>query len=120
MFPDRLQILGGDWCTCCVEHDIAYWQGGTKEQRDSADECLRECVYAETLNNWLADAMLQGVKAGGSAYFPVWYRWGYGWEFGRGYDSITYGQKIIIQEFLDQYYIEAFPTPCGKSVTDEK
>src|SRR5438094_223886 len=28
------------WCQCCVEHDFAYWQGGTAVQRATADADL--------------------------------------------------------------------------------
>jgi len=31
LFPDKSLILETDWCECCFEHDIAYWQRGTEE-----------------------------------------------------------------------------------------
>lgn len=30
LFPDRSLIDAKDWCECCVEHDIAYWQGDNR------------------------------------------------------------------------------------------
>ena len=32
------------WKSCCVEHDIAYWKGGTEEEREAADLKFRECI----------------------------------------------------------------------------
>lgn len=111
MFPDRLTLLG-DWCSCCVEHDIAYWQGGTEAQKDSADQCLRECVWSVTLSEILSDAMYHGVAVGGSAYFPTWYRWGYGWKYGRGYDSLSPPQLDSVQRYLNQYFSLPTDNPC--------
>lgn len=111
MFPDRMQVLG-DWCSCCVDHDIAYWQGGTKFQKDSADQCLRECVWSVTFSDALADAMYRGVEVGGSAFFPTWYRWGYGWKFGRGYDSLSVSQLDSVQMYLNRYFSILPVAPC--------
>lgn len=112
MFPNKITVLGGDWCSCCEEHDVAYWQGGTREQRDSADNCLLECVYAATLNDKLAHLMRRGVASGGSAFFPVWYRWGYGWRYGRGYRPVSPAEKVMIQQQLDFYYLNSTKRPC--------
>ena len=39
--------LDREWdLECCVSHDIAYWCGGTREQRKQADVDLGECVAA--------------------------------------------------------------------------
>ena len=38
------------WCPCCVEHDRAYYYGGSREQKKAADEALKQCV-AQTLDN---------------------------------------------------------------------
>ena len=46
LFPDRSLIDESDWCDCCLVHDIAYWKGGTEEERLAADLALRECVLA--------------------------------------------------------------------------
>lgn len=66
------------WVLCCVEHDLAYWYGGTPEERLAADRALRECV-----GGVMGCVMYVGVRVGGS---PIWrsdHRWGYGWEWPR-------------------------------------
>ena len=74
LFPDSSLINSDDWCVCCLEHDIAYWKGGTEAERLAADQALRDCVIEKTGNKQLAEAMYVGVRMGGSPYFQTWYR----------------------------------------------
>lgn len=67
----------GDYRDCCIEHDIVYWCGGSKEERAAADRELRSCV-AERRSGTLAWLMWTGVRAGGYRGFPLPWRWGYG------------------------------------------
>ena len=50
------------WKECCLKHDIAYWQGGTEEEREAADIAFRECVKKKTGNAELAELMYQAVR----------------------------------------------------------
>ena len=88
---------------CRFNHDIAYWQGGTEEDRKRADNTLRQCVIERTGSKALADLMYDGVRAGGHPAFPAWYRWGYGWKYGRGYAPLTEQEKKQVREKLDSY-----------------
>ena len=36
------------WKECCLTHDIAYWQGGTQEERLEADLAFKACVEKKT------------------------------------------------------------------------
>jgi hypothetical protein len=89
LFPDRSIISNADWCDCCVTHDLAYWRGGTAEERVGADQALRNCVHEATRNEAIADLMYAGVRTGGGPYFFTPYRWAYGWPFGRNYAPLT-------------------------------
>ncbi|HEY6096041.1 MAG TPA: hypothetical protein VIU93_13915 [Gallionellaceae bacterium] len=89
MFPDRSLLSKTDWCSCCVAHDLAYWRGGTAEERLQADLALRDCVLAASRSRTLADLMYAGVRTGGGPYYLTPYRWGYGWRFGRLYQPLT-------------------------------
>ena len=89
LFPDASPLTKKDWCDCCFEHDIAYWKGGTREEREAADIALKNCVAEKTGNQALASTMYEGVRAGGSPYFYNWYRWGYGWPYARKYQALT-------------------------------
>ena len=91
------------WKDCCFQHDIAYWQGGTKEEREAADLAFKKCVEKKTGNSGLAELMYQAVRKGGEPYFPTWYRWGYGWPLGRGYRSLTIAEKDLVKIKLAEY-----------------
>jgi hypothetical protein len=79
-FPD------GDWADCCVEHDLPYWCGGSREARSEADERLRSCVAAKR-SGWLGLAMKLGVRLGGHPAWPAHHRWGYGRDWPSGYEE---------------------------------
>ncbi len=104
LFPDGTITDRTKWCDCCLSHDIAYWRGGTAEERRKADESLRDCVLARTRDKALAETMYLGVRAGGHPAFPTWYRWAYGWPYGREYQPLSDAEKQQVRERLDEYY----------------
>ena len=75
MFPD------GSYYSCCYVHDVAYWSGGTEEERKHADEELRACVREITGSGFLAGLIYWGVRMGGGPGRDTTYRWGFGWPF---------------------------------------
>ncbi|MEO0616579.1 MAG: hypothetical protein AAFY69_10655 [Pseudomonadota bacterium] len=103
LFPDRSIISAEDWCSCCFEHDIAYWRGGTKAEREAADAALRDCVTAKTGDRAFGRLMYDGVRVGGSPYFLTWYRWGYGWPFARKYQALTDAETAQSERLLADY-----------------
>jgi hypothetical protein len=103
LFPDRNWIGKSDWLSCCFDHDVAYWQGGTEAQREQADHALKVCVTDKTNNEKFAELMYRGVRAGGSPYFYNWYRWGYGWSYSRKYGALTKAEQLAVSEAFDQY-----------------
>ena len=112
LFPDRSLIDESDWCDCCLVHDIAYWKGGTEEERLAADLALRECVLEKTGDEVLANLMFEGVRMGGSPYFNTWYRWGYGWSFDHKYRPLSEAELEIAEEKLDAFFRENPDGPC--------
>jgi protein tyrosine phosphatase (PTP) superfamily phosphohydrolase (DUF442 family) len=114
LFPDGTPRDRTQWCDCCLDHDIAYWQGGTAEERVKADEGLRDCVLERTHDKGLAETMYVGVRAGGHPAFPTWYRWGYGWSYGRGYKPLTDAEKKQVLERIDEYRQEHLEGYCGE------
>lgn len=77
----------GAWVGCCVTHDIAYWCGGSREDREQADALLRGCV-AEHGPVGMGTMMYVGVRAGGLPWYPVPFRWGYGFDWPHGYEHL--------------------------------
>lgn len=68
------------WLECCVEHDAAYWLGGSRRERKAADRALAECVRSKGYPV-LGELMYYGVRAGGVYWLPTPFRWGFGWEY---------------------------------------
>lgn len=112
LFPDSSIITADDWCACCLEHDIAYWKGGTEAERLAADEALRDCVLKKTGDAKLAEAMYMGVRMGGSPYFKNWYRWGYGWSYTRKYQKLSVEEAALAEAKLKAYFAKDPQLPC--------
>jgi hypothetical protein len=80
---------------CCVAHDFAYWQGGTRAEHRAADRALRRCVIAKAREQYglvgrylviaLAWLMWAVVRVFGGPCLPHPRRWSYGWRWPRGY-----------------------------------
>ncbi len=113
LFPDASLITADDWCSCCFAHDIAYWKGGTADEREAADAALRDCVQEKTGDRVLAGAMYEGVRLGGSPYFYNWYRWGYGWGYERKYQALTAAETATADRLLDDYRSLGTPDVCA-------
>lgn len=104
LFPDQSLILQEDWCDCCFEHDLAYWKGGSKEEREIADSLFKECILEKTGDKNLSELMYTGVRLGGSPYFPTWYRWGYGWDYPRGYSNLSTEEALEADKLLSKFF----------------
>ncbi|MEA3323225.1 MAG: hypothetical protein U9Q12_03300 [Patescibacteria group bacterium] len=78
-------FVDSSWKQCCMVHDKQYWQGGSVEERHISNTLFRDCIYDTSDKKMLSIVMYGAVRAGGTPYFAVPWRWGYGWEFGRGY-----------------------------------
>ena len=69
------------WRECCVIHDKAYYYGGSKAEKEKADQELRTCVTGIVGNDFLGKLMEAAVDIGGGPYLPAPFRWGYGEDF---------------------------------------
>lgn len=79
----------GNWHECCVEHDKAYFKGGSKKQRLKADISLLSCVSLKG-HPYISVIMFLGVRFFGHPYWPHRIRWGYGRKY---FDSCTYARS---------------------------
>ena len=103
IFPNRSLTGRTDWCDCCLLHDLAYWRGGTADERLTADQDLRACVAQKTQNQALAETMYLGVRTGGGPDIKSPFRWGYGWPFGRGYQALTEDETASVNAYKEAY-----------------
>jgi len=99
-FPDGNLKQKNLWQGCCLAHDLAYWKGGTYQERLQADRQLEACV--ESVGEpTIAKLMLAGVRVGGSPFWPTEFRWGYGWPYFRFYKAITEQEQKMINQLMD-------------------
>ena len=80
--------LGGPppWEGCCLDHDRAYWRGGTARERWRADAALHACVVANGHPGW-ALTMWLAVRFFGHPYWPFSWRWNFGHDWPTQYPS---------------------------------
>ena len=71
---------GRSWQKCCIDHDAAYWCGGTNAKRKQADKDLCDCV-AQEYSAWMGSVMWLGSRLGGHRLVPAHWRWGYGHDY---------------------------------------
>ena len=114
LFPDSSIVTNDDWCECCFQHDLAYWRGGTAEERKQADLDLKQCVLEKTNDATLARVMYEGVRLGGSPYFYNWYRWGYGWSYERKYQALSQEESDRADALIKEYYLNKESSYCVK------
>ena len=98
-FPEGTLKQKELWLRCCTIHDLAYWQGGTYQQRIDADIALKQCVAAVGQKE-IAVLMLAGVRVGGSPFFPTSFRWGYGWPYPKFYGELSEEEQAQIKQQL--------------------
>ncbi len=98
-FPDGTLSEPDLWLECCTVHDVAYWQGGTDEQRSVADLELRQCVSGLGRPT-IALLMFVGVRIGGTPYVPTSFRWGYGWPYFRDYGALREFERAAVEKAL--------------------
>ena len=111
--PDGTPADPDKWCECCVEHDKLYWKGGTYTDRLNADIALGKCVTEDSGSAVLGNAYFLGVRIGGSPYFDTPFRWGYGWNYGRGYKALTPAEAADANKKLNTY-MDKHPDPCAE------
>ena len=99
MFPDGSGKDKELWLSCCEDHDLSYWRGGSEVQRRVADESLEQCVTAKGFPK-LAALMFVGVLVGGSPFLPTPFRWGYGWPYLRGYKALSNKEEAEVARKL--------------------
>ncbi len=109
-----------DWSQCCVAHDLAYWMGGSENQKALADNELSVCIRSSYRQQAGIDSVYTGhilwavQQFGGPLVFgsPSTYsfRWGYGWPIGTPFRSLnTEERQQVVSEL--QKYLELLQLP---------
>lgn len=100
------------WKSCCFDHDLRYWFGGSKGEENKADLVLKQCV-AQKAGSFYSNIMYYAVRTG--HYSPIKHRlkWGWGYASRDPYKKLTQEEKIHIWDELnkldlDPQYLEKF------------
>ncbi len=67
-----------DFRHCCVEHDKAYWLGGTPRDRAVADRRLKACISRR--HPFVGAVYYVGVRSFGHRFWPGNRKWGWAWS----------------------------------------
>lgn len=105
----------GGYVTCCIVHDIAYWCGGSADDRREADESLRSCLSEKTAA--LGYLVYSGVRVGGMPWLPTPWRWGYGWDvWPKGYEALEHSPSVrtILESLNARSIVEGHLHEGGK------
>lgn len=68
------------WRDACVRHDHHYYEGGSWKDRWDADVKLMMDVIDQGYPFW-GVVMFIAVRLGGTPFFPLPWRWGFGYNF---------------------------------------
>lgn len=107
------------WRHCCVIHDLRYWYGGNKSEKDQTDLDLKACVE-KSYSAFLANLMYRGIRIGNSSPIKHKTHWGWGWvEKKPAYFNLTEEEtqyvktkfetldlkedKVSIPDFINRY-----------------
>jgi len=105
--PDGIPVSHNprEWVHCCVKHDTRYWTGGTKADKDAADEELKQCI-TETGHEELAKVYRLFVGQFGGPQTRQNYRWGYGWNYQRPYAPLSQDEHEQIRIVYGYTHLE--------------
>ena len=99
---------------CCVQHDVAYWLGGTLQEKNQADAVFKQCV-ASRAGDVVADTYFRGVSFGGTANGFNTFRWGYGWDIRRMYRPISAQEMAQAEQFYGKGLVGLHQMIANKS-----
>lgn len=89
------------WKHCCVEHDLYFWAGGSRDDRKATDLRLKHCVES-TGQVRIARLIYAAVSLGGSS--PIRFKtkeWGNAFEKRERYLSLTTEETSLLVEQLE-------------------
>jgi hypothetical protein len=97
------------WKHCCVEHDLYFWAGGSREDRKATDLRLKHCVEATGAVGH-ARLIYSAVKIGGSS--PIRFKsreWGNAFVERERYQALTSEETALIIQHLKNQDSELTP-----------
>lgn len=93
------------WKDCCVEHDLYFWAGGNRSDRNLADLRLRDCIAARG-EVFMSKIIYSGVRLGSLSPFKLQGKWGNGWKNRSSYESLSPKEKQIALDQIQNYPLD--------------
>lgn len=96
------------WKNCCLLHDMLFWAGGDRDDRDAADLTLKTCVE-ESGYPHIARVIYHAVRLG--SYSPIKFenkKWNFGWPERPTHQKLTAADVDRIEA---EILLESYPYP---------
>lgn len=105
MAPDGTPARPRLWRSCCEEHDLRFWGGGTNSQRHQSDKALKACVE-EKAGKKIAAIFFRGVQLGSKSPWKLpSKKWGNAWYSRAGYRELSTSEISQLLIELDKLKI---------------
>lgn len=91
-FPEGTISQPELWKHCCLNHDLHFWIGGTREERSQIDLNFKACIAATGMPR-TAEMMYQAVRAG--SHSPIQFK---GKQWGNGWSESAYYKKLKVED----------------------
>jgi hypothetical protein len=94
------------WKNCCLKHDMFFWAGGDKSDRDQSDLDLKKCVEDKGYPK-IAWVIYQGVRLG--SYSPIKFenkKWNFGWPERPEHQKLTSADIDQIEREIFSGYLD--------------
>lgn len=108
-YPEGTRDQPELWKHCCIEHDLYFWAGGSREDRKETDLRLKACVEA-TGEVEIARLIYAAVTIGGAS--PIRFKtkeWGHAFEGRERYLPLSAEETTMVMNQLDQQETELTP-----------
>lgn len=105
-YPEGTRDQPDLWKHCCIEHDLYFWAGGSRDDRKETDLRLKTCVEA-TGEVEIARLIYAAVTIGGAS--PIRFKtkeWGHAFEGRERYLSLSVDETTMVMNQLDQQETE--------------
>ena len=103
------------WQLCCVEHDKAYWKGGSLEEKQQADSAFHSCV-SERGSPDAARLMYYALRSvQKSSHVQTW---GYGWVI--PHNTSAHTPEEIIEIKKNEALVDRNRIPTSTSTRHER
>ena len=85
MCSSVISLIWKKTAECCPGYDEKYAYGGNRESRKAADYQLKSCALEHGIEEKSATVLFYTARRLGTPYIDTPWRWGYGYDFGKGY-----------------------------------